>query len=39
MGIFTKEKTVTTVGKTFAEQLTAIKESFRTAYNKADALI
>ena len=38
MGIFTKEKTVTTVGKSFAEQLTAIKESFRTAYNKADVL-
>ena len=38
MGIFTKNETVTTVGKSFAEQLTAIKESFRTAYNKADAL-
>ena len=38
MGIFTKNETVTTIGKTFAEQLTAIKESFRTAYNKADAL-
>ena len=38
MGIFTKDETVTKVGNSFAEQLTAIKESFRTAYNKADAL-
>lgn len=38
MGIFTKNETVTTVGKSFAEQLTAIKESFRTAYNKAESL-
>ena len=38
MGIFTKNETVTTVGKSFAEQLAAIKESFRTAYNKAGAL-
>lgn len=38
MGIFTKNETVTTVGKSFAEHLTEIKESFRTAYNKADAL-
>lgn len=39
MGIFkeTKRTSVTTV-KSFAEQLTSIKESFRTAYNKAESL-
>ena len=40
MGIFTnkKETVVTTVGKSFTDQLTAIKESFRTAYHKAETL-
>lgn len=40
MGIFTnkKETVITTVGKSFADQLTAIKESFRTAYQRAETL-
>lgn len=41
MGIFGKKKETVTPVKTFvtfADQLTAIKESFRTAYQKAETL-
>ncbi len=40
MGIFSnkKEAVVATAKVSFADQLTAIKESFRTAYNKAESL-
>lgn len=40
MGIFTNRRVAvtTTVRESFADQLTAIKESFRTAYQKAETL-
>lgn len=39
MGIFKKEETVTsTKSVTFTEQLDAIKETFKTAYQKAENL-
>lgn len=40
MGILTNRRVTvtTTVRESFADQLTAIKESFRTAYQKAETL-